>query len=539
MDVKNKIELLISEARSAQQRGELDDSMDLCSRALNEIEIAMPSNESKVQDEYLVLQARVLNQQANVAAIRGLNKDAIALYTQVLHCAETLHQPDLQVACLCNLGNVYTQILDYNRADEYLHQALGLATEHNLELYRANILCNLASSRVHIQDYDAALQYLDSSLNQYRKLADRHGEVLVLTNIASVWASRDCFEECVGLYEEALQISEEIGDKGNMIMALHSLGQVYQIDTFRLYNTQTAQHYFEQALELSVEMQSLSSQTYITQSLSLLHRQQEQWKLALEYFERYHELTQQTNSVEVQQMAQKHGYERRVALREKELEIQRAQSSTTRELLHRLLPAVIADRMMEDSAEIADYLPCVSILFADIKGFTPMSATMPAQLIVRVLDSIFSVFDRIVKEHGCEKIKTIGDGYMAVAGAPTPCDDHAERLAKAAQEMLRTLKLPEEAKSYLPDHSDFGVRIGLHCGAVVAGVVGRERFVYDMYSDAVNLASRLESHGIAGKIHCSEEFVQELAKSDASFRVVARGPIELKGKGILNTFFIE
>jgi class 3 adenylate cyclase len=221
---------------------------------------------------------------------------------------------------------------------------------------------------------------------------------------------------------------------------------------------------------------------------------------------------------------------------------ERARHEATSELLHKMLPDSIADRLIAGEKNIADYFESISILFADIAGFTPISASMSAYSVVQLLNYVFGEFDRIMKKHGCEKIKTIGDGYMAVAGAPIRCDDHAVRLAAAALDMLEITLLPEEIQQSLPEGTSFGVKIGLHTGAAIAGVFGEERFVYDVYSDAVNTASRMESHGEAGKIHVSEDFMQAVSSLDKGNRrliFTERGEMGIKGKGMMKTYFLE
>ena len=135
---------------------------------------------------------------------------------------------------------------------------------------------------------------------------------------------------------------------------------------------------------------------------------------------------------------------------------------------------------------------------------------------------------------------------MAVCGAPTTCEDHAERLAEAALEMQETITLPESIREYMPSGTKLGVRIGLHTGSVVAGVIGEERFVYDIYSDAVNTAARMESHGEENKIHVSNDFFRHLQNRFAmtkntshGFVFEKRGEMEIKGKGLMRTYFVE
>ena len=215
----------------------------------------------------------------------------------------------------------------------------------------------------------------------------------------------------------------------------------------------------------------------------------------------------------------------------------RARYEATSEILHKVLPASIAERLIAGEKNIADYFESISILFADIAGFTPISAQMTANNVVALLNYVFGEFDRIMKKHGCEKIKTIGDGYMAVAGAPIRCADHSERIAAAAVEMVATTLLPDEIRQYLPEGTNFGVKIGVHTGSAIAGVFGDERFVYDVYSDAVNTAARMESHGEVGKVHITEDFKESL--SGSSFRFTPRGEMNIKGKGAMKTYFLE
>ena len=179
----------------------------------------------------------------------------------------------------------------------------------------------------------------------------------------------------------------------------------------------------------------------------------------------------------------------------------------------------------------------------DIVGFTKLSSLLPAEELIDLLDIVFTRFDAICKKHGLEKIKTIGDAYMAACGAPVRYDNHAERAANAAIEMLEHFTIDHEFS--VPVNLRF--RIGLHSGSVVAGIIGENKYSYDLWGDAVNTASRMESHGEAGKIHVSEEFMQafvglgsELSPSSpSSLRFVDRGEMEIKGKGMMKTYFLE
>ena len=200
-------------------------------------------------------------------------------------------------------------------------------------------------------------------------------------------------------------------------------------------------------------------------------------------------------------------------------------------LLLNILPQPIAERLKQKQDIIADGFPDVTILFADIVGFTKLSASIsPAELVV-MLNRIFSIFDRLSKECGLEKIKTIGDAYMVVGGLPEQRPDHAEAVADLAVGMLREIKrLNEETGASLH------LRIGIHTGPVVAGVIGMQKFIYDLWGDTVNTASHMESHGVEDNIQITEETFDRL-KND--FVCVERGEIEVKGKGLMRVYLLK
>jgi len=195
-------------------------------------------------------------------------------------------------------------------------------------------------------------------------------------------------------------------------------------------------------------------------------------------------------------------------------------------LLLNILPQPIAERMKNQEKYIVDHFAQVSVLFCDIVGFTIIASKAKPEQIVKLLNKIFSEFDTLSEKYGVEKIKTIGDAYMAVSGIPEEKSDHANPIALMALEMLQIVQ---------KIHKNLHIRVGIHSGEVVAGVIGKQKFSYDLWGDTVNTASRLESHGKKGKIHCSEA-TYELLKDKFEFE--DNGVTELKGKGKMNTYFI-
>ena len=210
-------------------------------------------------------------------------------------------------------------------------------------------------------------------------------------------------------------------------------------------------------------------------------------------------------------------------------ELQREREKSER-LLRNILPEKIADRLKNGESTIADSFQDVTVLFADLKGFTEFSQHTDAQHLVGLLDEIFSAFDHLAHIHGVEKIKTIGDAYMAVAGLPVPRPDHADAVAAMAIGMQQAFRDVMTNRSL-----GLEVRIGMHSGPVVAGVIGRHKFTYDLWGDTVNLASRMESHGEPSRIHVSE--ATRLLLADR-FRFADRGEVTVKGKGVMRTFFL-
>ncbi|OQW91942.1 MAG: hypothetical protein BWK79_15755 [Beggiatoa sp. IS2] len=212
----------------------------------------------------------------------------------------------------------------------------------------------------------------------------------------------------------------------------------------------------------------------------------------------------------------------------KKLQVEQEKSE---KLLLNILPKPIADRLKRGARTIADHFPDVTVLFSDLVGFTKLSTHITASELVEKLNEIFLAFDLLTESHGLEKIKTIGDAYMLVGGLPMPRADHAEAVADIAIAMVNAID-HLNAKN----HNNFQIRVGIHTGPVVAGVIGKNKFNYDLWGDTVNTASRMESQGISGNIQISEITYQRIKDK---FIVEQRGPIEVKGKGEMITYLLK
>jgi class 3 adenylate cyclase len=207
-----------------------------------------------------------------------------------------------------------------------------------------------------------------------------------------------------------------------------------------------------------------------------------------------------------------------------------AEREKSERLLLSILPREIANRLKVERGIIANKYESVTVLFSDLVGFTQLSEKMDASNLVVVLNDIFSQFDLLTEEYGLEKIKTIGDAYMVIGGAPALSGDHTLRMIRFAQDINAAMTGLSAKYGY-----DLKLRIGVHVGPVVAGVIGNKKFAYDLWGDTVNTASRMESHGIPGRIHVTQ---QVFAQTKDHFDYEDRGIREIKGKGMMHTYML-
>ena len=218
------------------------------------------------------------------------------------------------------------------------------------------------------------------------------------------------------------------------------------------------------------------------------------------------------------------------SLHEQKIAIDR-QTSENVQLLLNVLPEPITIRLKNGEANIADAFPSVSVLFADIVGFTEMSRAVPPITILRMLDDLFGAFDQAALELGVEKIKTIGDCYMAVCGLPYANAEHADQVAALSLKILEQLQLFNRQNG-----THLKMRVGAHSRAVVAGVVGSGKFICDLWGETVNMASRRESTGIPDQIQVSDGFGEHLSQP---FNLDFRGELKVKGVGTVSTYFLS
>ena len=470
-------------------------------------------------------------------------KESLEIYT------ELENQPGIALTT-GNIGMVFSRMGENEKAIKFLKKANDQGEDLGDKSLLARNNGNIGVAYYELSDYETAMGYFEKALEMSDALGNKMGVAMYKCNIGVLHKMMKDYQSAFELCRSAYDINEEIGQKRMQTICTMQLGEILANKEYDGFNPIEAEKYMQKAVSLAVSIEARSEEKDARKKLAEFYKQNQRWEEALGQRELQYKIVEEIQSEEAKKQAQRFDIEYKIQEREKEIAVERAASQAKQEattgLLYRVLPDVIANRILEGEEEIADYFPAVSVLFADICGFTPMTTELPAYLLVRLLNSLFNRFDAAIQKHGCTKIKTIGDGYMAVAGAPESCEDHAERLIRAALEMIKPIEIPAEIEAFLPDDAKLEVRIGMHTGPVVAGVVGEERFMYDIYSDAVNIASRMETHGEAGKIHVSAHFMRHLLDSFAMTNVTdhglsfeKRGEIEVKGKGRMKTFFLE
>ncbi|MBK9249515.1 MAG: tetratricopeptide repeat protein [Ignavibacteria bacterium] len=451
-----------------------------------------------------------------------------------------------------NIGNIYAELSDYTLALEYYTKSLKILTEAGDKAWSGRILNNIGNIYYLLADYPLALETMLKALVLHNECSEKYSAALVTGNIGLTYLELQDYSLAMEYMHRALDMYLQIGESAGVAGTTGSIGLLYARKNFDGYDPKKAEEYLLKAASLNEQLGTKRPllDNYFT--LAGVYEHEKRWEDFAVFFKKYHYLKEEVQSEEAKNLAEKYDNERREAEREKQIALERAATQARideqQKLLHNVLPPTIADKILGGRTLIAEKLPSVSVLFADIVNFTKLSQRITPEELVEGLDRIFSAFDNLAEKYGLEKIKTIGDAYMVVSGAPLQREEHAQAMALFAIEMLEAMK---EFRS-ISTGEEIQLRIGIHSGEVVAGVIGKKKFAYDLWGDAVNTASRMESHGEPGKIHVSEEFKQAFLlgtgrqgqpqkspTSPMSPLFTNRGEMDIKGKGMMKTYFLE
>jgi class 3 adenylate cyclase len=539
-----------------------------------------------------------LNLQPDLFALSRQEYDIESLeYTsRALELSERLSYKGLMVLHSENLALAYFHLSDYTQSLEYMLRALVLADQQN-DLYSiARLTAHIGNIYAALQEWSNALDEYQTALRNYDNLADKLGMMKVHIGMGRVYTNNQEYDKSSMIFAKALEFAVEIDDKNAQAAILYdmgilaekqedyyrsllhfstamdcaqemndsfvvaacmaSIGNIYAQPGYQDYNPQKAEWYLLNSLEIhkGKELKKIAQTTH--RLLAELFELQIRWKEAYSHTVRYHTLEKEIRDAAARLRAEQLEFERRNARYQRQMAVDRARAEAMMQVLQNSLPPLIAERLIRRETFIADHFDGVTVLFMDLVDFVGIAATLPARHLVYMLNYIFSVADAVMNQYGLEKVKTIGDTYMAVGGAPVPMEDHAIRAAHAALDLMQEINgmqidFPPELGP-VPEQSpelQIQVRIGMHSGEAIGGIIGDKKFAYDFWGDAVNIASRMESHGQIGRIHVSEQFVRAVQSLyDAQhaekehilpLQFIPRGEIQVKGKGMMRTFFME
>lgn len=509
------------------------------------------------------------------ARIQGLYAVAASYHFDALKKSEALADTQGIARALHNIGRVYEVQRENDKALEYLRKSLDLRlrlgstsdiaeTKHymgncfgNQRLFDSAMLyySTALSLRRTLNErrgiatltnnigwilrlqgrYDSALTMFRSAFALYDSLADLRGKALTLDNTGLVYFHQKKYPASVKTLSKALDFAERAGDRREINDLYAALANSHEAsNNFREANTYRCLRdalkdslFNERSAKLVAELNSRYESEKREQELMMLQKDAEKSDLVrnasiivtalalgfLVYFAVSFRQSRRLNS----------------ALRQKQTELE-AEKVNADALLLNIMPSSIAERLKAGELNFAQRYTNATVFFADIANFTPLAASMLPEELVQILSEVFIMFDTVLEKHGLEKIKTIGDCYMVASGLPQARPDHAHAAARAALEMVAELKHFNETY-----RTNLELRVGMHTGAVVAGVIGKKKFAFDLWGDTVNIASRMESHGEAGRVHCTKE-IYALLRNDCAFE--ERGLIELKGRGMMQTYFL-
>ena len=500
----------------------------------------------------------------NMAVIhRDMRDMDKALYANLraLEILEEFDEPRLMAGALSGAGNVYFKMKNYAKALEYHERCLRLYEERGDQLGISVSLVNISNVYYEQDDLDPALEYLQRALDVQERINDRTGMTKSYNQTGRIMFKQGKLRQAVIDCGKGLEIAEAIESIHDRSHNCRCLYEAYKA----MGDEENALRYHEEMIMLRDSLFNAENTKKITQ-------------LEMQYeFDKKEAATQaeqeKKDAIAAEELRRqkvvRNGFMGGFALvavfagifffQRNRISKEKARSE---ELLLNILPEEVAEELKAKGEADALQIDAVTVLFTDFKGFTAMSEKLSPKELVRDLHECFSAFDNICEKHGLEKIKTIGDAYMAAGGLPTPNTTHATDVIKAALEM-RDFIAEGKARKVAVGLPYFEIRIGIHTGPVVAGIVGVKKFQYDIWGDTVNTASRMESSGEVGKVNISEatyEMVKEAMKEKDVKEVVdghntqhatrqyatgpaltftPRGKVQAKGKGEMEMYFVE
>ena len=471
-----------------------------------------------------------------------------------------------------NLGLVYFELNDSAKAKYYLFKALEGDIKYNNSIDEAKNYNDIGNLYERWEKPDTALKYYFKALPIFQKLNNKVQLAIIFQNIGAAYYYKQDYKKALSYFIYVAGIRKQLNLQHALVDDYNNIGMAY-----KYINTDSALHYFSIALELAQKTAADVAKLEIYGNMASLYQDIHDYKKAFEYDELSIHLkdsifTKAKNKAiaelqtkyeteekeqKIESLTAKQQFQHRLRnsliiiiamviivfivvynryrFGQKSIKIITREKKRSDELLLNILPEEVAEELKEKGSAEARLIDAVTVLFTDFKNFTTITEKLSPNELVAEINECFSAFDLIMEKYGIEKIKTIGDSYMAAGGLPSPNNTHPEDVLNAAlaiQQFMHQHKINKEAQGKLY----FETRIGIHTGPVVAGIVGVKKFQYDIWGDTVNTASRMESSGVPGKINISGT---TYAIVKEKFTCVHRGKIAAKGKGEVDMYFVE
>ncbi len=461
---------------------------------------------------------------------------ALKYFEEALRIDKEAGNDKAVVIRLNNIGLVYSEQKQYENAFEYYNMALNMYVKMGNKSGIAKAYNNIGMVYKDTKDYKSAINYLDIALLKYRELNLSPRISKVLSNIGDCYRLSGNFKEALEYFNESLDISEKLDDPSQNKTNYLRLSQLFSdkgdyknsLEYYKKYTVLDSiifsreKHRDLARFEIKYETEKKDKEIKLMKQNEIIHdldiRKQKILRNAFIYG---------FISVFVLAIIIFYGLvqKRRVA------KVIQAEKEKSDELLHNILPSKVASDLKERGRAEPEMFENVTVFFSDIVGFTERSSELEPQILISELNDIFTGFDNIIEKNFGERIKTIGDAYLAVCGLPESNPNHADNIVSAALEIVDYLKKRNENSNHKWD-----IRIGVHSGQVVGGVVGVKKYIYDVFGDTINTASRMEVNSAPMRVNISQTTF-ELVKFRFNFE--DRGDVETKGKGRIKMYFVK
>ncbi|MCB9261081.1 MAG: tetratricopeptide repeat protein [Flavobacteriales bacterium] len=523
------------------------------------------------------------NNLATIYHKMGDYNSAIKYYQEALELNKKKNNAKMQASLNINLGGLYTDILnDYAKGLQYFEEGLTISRKNNLKSYEGLCLLNMAVNYDKRKLKDKSKTLLNEAIMCFEKVGDEQKLNYCRGLMADHYIAEKEYNKAKVLLDSIMYFAKETDNEGLIMLTNQSYGIICQNQG----KLELAKSHFLLAYQLANKLQEFTSQSELSESLYEVYKQLKDYKNALYYFEEskmyYDSLNQNDVAKKMQQLEfdkklfadslkQAHEKQELELLHKQEItkqnrirntligvglfalllaggffsrwkyvkhtnEIIASEKERSDNLLLNILPAEVAEELKQKGEAEAQDFNEVTVLFTDFVSFTKKSESMTAQDLVSEINYFFKAFDEISTKYNIEKIKTIGDAYMAAGGLPVPSANSAVNTVLAGLEMQQFV-LDYQKKQRSEGKELFEMRAGINTGPVVAGIVGIKKFQYDVWGDTVNTASRMETNGVSGKVNISET-TYHLIKDDNRFVFEPRGKMDVKGKGMIDMYFV-